>query len=76
LPGESHGQRSLAGHCPGHLKESGTTEHVHPSMCARVKGREVRTETGRVRGTEIDIERRLERQSEKLILESERSLET
>ena len=75
LPGESHGQRSLAGYRPWRLKESGTTEHVHLSMWARVKEREVGIETGRVRRTEINIERRLERQSERLIPESERSLE-
>ena len=29
LPGESHGQRSLAGYSPWGLKESDTTEHAH-----------------------------------------------
>ena len=29
LPGESHGQRSLAGYSPWHHKESDTTEHTH-----------------------------------------------
>ena len=35
------------------------------STCARVKEMETGIETGRVRGTETDRERRLERQSEK-----------
>ena len=29
FPGESHGQRSLAGYCPWGCKESNTTEHTH-----------------------------------------------
>ena len=29
LPGESHGQRSLAGYSPGGHKESDTTERLH-----------------------------------------------
>ena len=29
LPGESHGQRSLAGYSPGGYKESDMTEHTH-----------------------------------------------
>ena len=29
LPGESHGQRSLAGYSPWDLKESDTTKHTH-----------------------------------------------
>ena len=28
LPGEAHGPRSLAGHCPQSLKESDTTERL------------------------------------------------
>ena len=29
LPGESHGQRSLAGYSPWSCQESGTNEHEH-----------------------------------------------
>ena len=38
LPGESHGQRSLAGYSPWDRKESGTTErptHIYLLGCAR-----------------------------------------
>ena len=37
LPGESHGQRSLAGYRPQGCKESDTTEHTH-NLLLIVKG--------------------------------------
>ena len=33
LPGESHGQRSLAGYSPSGHKESDVTEHILLSIC-------------------------------------------
>ena len=36
LPGESHGQRSLAGYGPWGHKESDTTEHTH-NTCSNIK---------------------------------------
>ena len=33
LPGESHGQRSLAGYSPRGHKESDTTEQLHVHLC-------------------------------------------
>ena len=38
LPGESHGQRSLAGYSPEGCKESDTTEVTYYSFIQRVKG--------------------------------------
>ena len=39
LPGESHGQRSLAGYSPRGLKELDMTEDISSSSKARDKGR-------------------------------------
>ena len=36
LPGESHGQRSLAGYSPRGLKELDTTEQQSMSLCAQI----------------------------------------
>ena len=36
LPEKSHGQRSLEGYSPGHLKESATTEHAWSLISFRV----------------------------------------
>ena len=36
LPGEFHGQRSLAGYCPWGHKESDMTEHTHTCVCVCV----------------------------------------
>ena len=39
LPGESHGQRSLAGDSPWGRKESDTTERLSPHACTTSNGR-------------------------------------
>ena len=36
LPGESHGQRSLAGYNPWDCKESDTNEHTHTSLSIEI----------------------------------------
>ena len=43
LPGESHGQRSLADYSPWGLKESDTTEHAHAHARTRcLRGSQVK----------------------------------
>ena len=36
LPGQSHGQRSLAGYCPRGLEESDMTEHAREILLYRI----------------------------------------
>ena len=44
LPGESHGQRNLAGYNPWSRKESDTTEDAHNMMCISIYARSVPSE--------------------------------
>ena len=46
LPGESHGQWSLAGYCPWGGKESDMTEHACSSNKSKIKVEMYRTWTG------------------------------